>query len=136
MWNPNLARSTRLPADPYIIFVPDTSRYVQFSNYRDPVPASGVREVITAAFEQIRDHASTADAPIDQILVFVEMAEHVEMWLSYTRMTWKQWEGALKVVRDFYDLWTPVLLMFEVLEIGSRVSLVQGNVTQNTLVSS
>ena len=64
MWSPNLARSIRLPADPYIIYVPDTSRYVQFSNYRDPIPASGIRDVITDAFKQIRDHASTADAPI------------------------------------------------------------------------
>ena len=61
------------------------------------------------------------------------MDDKVELWLEQTRMTWRQWEGALKVVGDFYVLWTPVMLVFEVMEIGSGVPLVKGNVTQNTI---
>ena len=133
MWIPNLARSNRLPADPYIIYVPDTSRYVKFSNFGDPIPASGIEAVITTAFEQIRDHFSSADAPIDRSLIFAEGDDNVEMWLLFPRITWRQWEEVLKVVRDFYILWSPVVLMFEVIETGSRVSLAKGNVTQNML---
>ena len=89
--------------------------YLRFSHYGQTIAKSGLVSAVRAASQDLKHRQGSPifDTRIARPLAYEGDEQSVEIRLLPYTLTWRQWHTALSAVKDFYRIWDPVTLMFD-----------------------
>ena len=121
--------SRHLPIDGYIFFIPDTAGdYVRFHGYGRSIRKAGFVYVARQAMSDLHDHSRTFNSKVTTPLIYKDQEDLVALRVVPIDMTWQQWSQALNVIKDFYHLWDPVTLKFDIVRANDHQTMGAGKV--------
>lgn len=117
--------SSRLPPDPFSYHLPDLDETVRFYGYGNSLRRKDVIQSIVLASRAIAMHGSLEERIPDKILRYgwndVYLLVHHK-----DRMTWREWEAALRGIVYFVESYEYVEMEFDIRQIELEQSLGTG----------